>query len=84
MGRAVTILYFASVRELTGTAETRLTLPDDVRTIRDLSTHLERSVAGLSGRLGSVRFAINETFVSADERISDGDVVAVIPPVSGG
>jgi len=84
MTRTVTVLYFASVREFAGTSEARLALSDDVRTIADLSAHLERIVVGLAGRLGSVRFAINETFVSADACISDGDVVAVIPPVSGG
>lgn len=84
MQRNVTVLYFASARELAGTPEVRLTLSDDIRTIEDLSMHLERIVAGLAGRLGSVRFAINETFVSSDALISDGDVIAVIPPVSGG
>jgi molybdopterin converting factor subunit 1 len=84
MGRNVTVLYFASVRELAGTSEVRLTLDDDVRTVADLSAHLETIVIALAGRLGSVRFAVNEEFVSADTCIADGDVVAVIPPVSGG
>jgi len=84
MQRNVTVLYFASAREFAGTPEVRLTLSDDIRTIEDFSAHLERTVAGLAGRLGSVRFAINETFVSSDTLISDGDVIAVIPPVSGG
>jgi molybdopterin converting factor subunit 1 len=84
MGRNVTVLFFASVRELAGASEVRLALPDDVRTVFDLSAHLERTTGALAGRLGAVRFAINEAFVSADAHIEDGDVVAVIPPVSGG
>jgi molybdopterin converting factor small subunit len=31
-----------------------------------------------------VRFARNEEFVTNEERLAEGDVVAVIPPVSGG
>jgi molybdopterin converting factor subunit 1 len=84
MARAVTVLYFASVREIAATAEATLVLPDHVRTIADLSEHLERTVAGLAGRLGSVRFAINETFVTSDAPVSNGDVIALIPPVTGG
>jgi molybdopterin converting factor subunit 1 len=84
MQRSVTVLYFASARELAGTSEARVTLSDDIHTIADLSAHLEQVVVGLAGRLGTVRFAINEAFVSADARIADGDVIAVIPPVSGG
>ena len=84
MARAVTVLYFASIREIAPAPEARVVLPDDVRTIADLSAYLERTVVGLAGRLGSVRFAINETFVSSDAPVSNGDVVAVIPPVTGG
>lgn len=84
MGRNVTVLYFASIRELTGTSEVRLTLTDDIRTVADLSAHLETVVIALAGRLDSVRFAVNEEFASAETPIADGDVVAVIPPVSGG
>jgi len=84
MARTVTLLYFAAVKELVGAGEARLTLPGDVRTIGDLSSHLEQTEPKLAGRLGTVRFAVNESFVSPDALVSDGDVVAVIPPVSGG
>jgi len=84
MPRTVTILYFAAVREILGTSEARLVLEDDVVTIADLSTRLERAHPVLAGRLASVRFAVNETFVSPDARIANEDVIAVIPPVSGG
>ena len=84
MPRNITVLYFASVREAVGASEVRLALVDEVRTIADLSAHLERTEVGLARRLATVRFAINEEFVSSDATIADGDVIAVIPPVSGG
>ncbi|HLV21164.1 MAG TPA: molybdopterin converting factor subunit 1 [Polyangiaceae bacterium] len=80
----VTILYFAAVRELAGVSEERLQLPANIDTVARLVTHLEALHAPLAGRLRSVRVARNETFVDATEPLSDGDTIALIPPVSGG
>ena len=80
----ITVLYFAAVRDARGTDREELTLPDGVATISDLATLLERLHAGLTGRLSGVRYAINEEFVDERAQLRAGDVVAVIPPVSGG
>ena len=80
----ITLLYFAAIRDLVGRDEERLALPDDVRTIADLAAFLSKRYPALDGRLGSVRFARNETFAATDEAIADADVVALIPPVAGG
>jgi molybdopterin converting factor subunit 1 len=80
----VTVLYFAAVRELAGTDEERITLPEGVATIGDLARFLARHRPALEGRLASVRLARNETFATDDEPIADGDVIALIPPVAGG
>ena len=80
----VTILYFAAVREIAGTGETILEVPDGVATVGGLAAYLERTVAGLEGRLAAVRWARNEEFVELDAPLEDGDVVAAIPPVAGG
>lgn len=80
----VNLLYFAGLRDLRGCREESLSLPDTVATVADLATHLEGTYPELSGRLAQVRFAINETFAESSETLSDGDVVALIPPVSGG
>ena len=82
--RRVTVLYFGGARDAAGKSEEQLDLEDSVRTIADLAAHLERAHPGLAGRLTGVRFAINEAFVDAVAEIRAGDVVAVIPPVSGG
>jgi molybdopterin synthase sulfur carrier subunit len=71
------------VRDLVGKDEERITLPGAM-TIAELGAFLARERPALAGRLGPVRFARNETFATEDERIADGDVIALIPPVAGG
>lgn len=80
----VEILYFAAVRELVGLERERIELPAEARTVAGLSAHLEARHDALRGRLGHVRFAVNEEFAATDRTLGDGDVVALIPPVAGG
>ena len=80
----LTILYFAAVRDLVGKDEEVLSLPQDVTNISELARFLPKHHPALEGRLQSVRFARNEVFAANDERLSDGDVIALIPPVAGG
>jgi molybdopterin synthase sulfur carrier subunit len=81
---AITLLYFAGVRDAAGKSEEQVELPDGVRTVGALTAFLERRYPALVTRLGSVRYAVNETFADPDLELAAGDVVAVIPPVSGG
>ncbi len=81
---SVTVLYFAGVRDAVGLARETFELPASVATVRALGAHLERARPALVGRLGAVRFAVNEEFASDDDPIRDGDQVALIPPVAGG
>jgi molybdopterin synthase sulfur carrier subunit len=80
----VRVLYFAGVRDLVGIPEEELVLPEEVTTLGGFVSYLVGKRPALDGRLGGVRFAINETFADANEAIGAGDVVAVIPPVAGG
>jgi molybdopterin synthase sulfur carrier subunit len=84
MPRPVTLLYFAAIREAVGATEEPLSLPDSVATIADLSAWLQENRPPLRGRLASVRFAVNEAFVEPHASVASGDVIALIPPVSGG
>ena len=49
-----------------------------------LLSELEQRHAALRGRLQAVRVAVNEEFVELSSDLHAGDVVALIPPVSGG
>jgi molybdopterin converting factor subunit 1 len=80
----ITLLYFAAVRDLVGRAEEKISLPPEVTTIGTLAAHLSTMIPGLEARLGSVRWAQNETFVDFGALLAEGDVIALIPPVAGG
>ncbi|MEZ4335424.1 MAG: molybdopterin converting factor subunit 1 [Sandaracinaceae bacterium] len=80
--RSVRILYFAAVAELADTRDE--TFATEAATVGDLARALEARHPALRGRLRQVRFAINETFAGPEDPITEGDVVAVIPPVAGG
>ncbi len=78
------VLYFGGLRDAIGVADETLELPDGVRTVGDLCTYLSsRHRAYAEGR-ACVRVARNEAFAGDVEPLSSGDVIALIPPVSGG
>ena len=79
----VRVRLFAIQRELAGTREVPLELPDGA-TIEDAwSALVDRHPALAPGR-AFVRFARNADYADADTVLEDGDELAVIPPVSGG
>jgi molybdopterin converting factor subunit 1 len=79
------VLYFAALRDLAGVAEESIALPSgDLVDVGALLTTLERAHEALRGRLGSVRVAVNEEFAPLTTKLFGGEVVALIPPVSGG
>ena len=84
MGVRVSVLYFAGLRDAVGVSEEALDLPERVRTVGDLCDHLAARHRGYADRRDIVRVARNEAFAGDAERLGDGDVIALIPPVAGG
>jgi molybdopterin converting factor subunit 1 len=80
----VSVLYFAALRDLAGTGEESVSLPSRPTSIEALLRMLEARHGRLSGRLASVRVAVNEEFTEKSRELLGGEVVALIPPVSGG
>lgn len=74
------IMFFAHLRDAVG--EEFLLLNAVGKTIADLKVEVA-STYGLQ-KMDSVMVAINEEFATNEEIIQDGDVIAFIPPVSGG
>jgi molybdopterin converting factor subunit 1 len=77
------VLYFASAREAAGTASEDVTVPDGA-TVESLRSALVERHPRLAGNAGALRFAVDERFATPSQRLEDGAVVALIPPVSGG
>ena len=75
------VRFFGAFRELAGTGERELTLPDG-STVADLVEALRgRDLEGLPERPG---VAVNLEYASGDRRLADGDEVALVPPLAGG
>ncbi len=79
----VKVRLFAVQRELAGTREVALDLADDA----DVETAWSALVVAhpiLAPGRASLRFARNGDYADPTTRLTDGDEVAMIPPVSGG
>ena len=83
----VTILYFAWMREHTGTAKEDLALPADAATVGDLLPAVTQQSKGHALALNdmlAVRVAVNRVYGDLDTPIAAGDEIAFFPPVTGG
>ena len=83
----LTVLWFAWLRERTGTAEELVTPPAEVATVGALidwlTSRSPRHAAAFRNR-HMVRCAVNQDFAGPATPIRPGDEVAFFPPVTGG
>ena len=79
----IDVLYFAAAREAAGTPSEAVDVPS-ATTVGALRPWLAAHRPALVGVLGASRLAVGERFAPETHALADGDVVAVIPPVSGG
>ena len=75
-------MFFGITRDIVKNSTIEFELADDT-TINKLQKILFEKYSGLTD-IKNYAFAVNEEYVNADYLIKVGDVVAVIPPVSGG
>lgn len=83
----VTILYFAWMREHTGTACEVFEVPEGAKTVGDLLPAIIARSPGHALALKNmmaVRVAVNRTYGDLKSPIADGDELAFFPPVTGG
>ena len=75
-------LFFATYRDLAGTETLDLELPEGA-TAGDL-VHRLRSREGLDRIPAEPALAVNQVYAPLSTDLSDGDEVALLPPVAGG
>ncbi len=79
----ITIRLFAAAREIVGKGE--LQIPSDQgQTVASVWGKLCQDYPRLEGLTATIHFALNQEYVARDAPLSDGDELAIVPPVSGG
>lgn len=82
-GVKVRLLFFAVLRDIAGTPEAELEVPEGTRP-RDVWGSLRDRHRELAAYEQPPMTAINESYASPDDVLRDGDELAFIPPVAGG
>lgn len=86
MKNRVTLLYFARLREALGVGEEHLILPTDIKTVEHLLTWLKTRGQIWQATLskGLIRVAVNQNLAGPNTPVTEGDEIAIFPPVTGG
>lgn len=79
----IKVLFFGALKEIVGRAEESITL-DEGANIARLYELCSARYPGLGRHSPSLLYSRNREFASPDDRLSEGDEVAFLPPVSGG
>ncbi len=75
-------LFFGVVKDVVGKSKTSFDLKEGI-TIYEFQEFLLKKYPALTD-IRNFAFAANEEYVKQDYRIRANDVIAIIPPVSGG
>jgi sulfur-carrier protein len=81
------LLYFGWVRIKMGIDREKIDLPDGVTNVQGLIDNLRERGGAYGEALGDismVRVAVNQELTDLDQTISEGDEVALFPPMTGG
>ena len=80
----ITVLFFATLRDVVGARQLSMELDDKLQTVGGLRSGLSQRYPEAERNLQVALAAINEEYAFDHDRIHDGDEVAFFPPVSGG
>ncbi|ANZ32734.1 molybdopterin converting factor subunit 1 [Staphylococcus carnosus] len=75
------VLYFAEIKEILQKDTDQFQI-DNEMTVEAFKQYLFEKYPEIDGK--KFQIALNEEFVQPHEKINQSDVVALIPPVSGG
>lgn len=76
----IKVLFFAELEEIVGSRE--YVIEQSEMTVTDLKSYLKERFPTLP--VDRAMIAVNEEYVEATDQIKANDIVAFIPPVSGG
>ncbi len=79
----ITVRYFASIREVIGLRSEVRDVPESM-TAGALLDQIVREHPEIEGLRRASRIMLNQDYAEPDQLLSDGDELALIPPVSGG
>jgi molybdopterin synthase catalytic subunit len=79
----INVLFFATLKDRAQTNRTDLVLADSA-TVADLKTELGSRFPALTPALPTALVSRNREFAFPEDKLADGDEVALFPPVSGG
>ncbi|HEX5175567.1 MAG TPA: MoaD/ThiS family protein [Chthoniobacteraceae bacterium] len=77
------IQFFSQLKEIVGTGEMTLNLPDDT-SVADLLARLYRDFPELEKWDRNILVGAGVDFVGRDHIIQSNDQIAIMPPVQGG
>jgi molybdopterin converting factor subunit 1 len=79
----IRLLFFAVLRDIAGRSEKVIDVPEGARA-GDVWQRLRDRHPELRDYIQPPMIAVNESYVTAEEPLRDGDELAFIPPVAGG
>ena len=78
------VTFYGVLKQDAGTKQQTVDLPGDAPTVSVLGETLAATYPAMVKRLPTVAFAVRDVLVASDHVLEDGDLVALLPPVSGG
>ena len=79
----VRILFFGVLKDLVGHGSESLDLPENA-TLGDVLSHYESRIPRLKELVSSIAMSVNQEYAGPEAKLSQGDEIALLPPVSGG
>lgn len=79
----IKLRFYSAHREIVGKAEEEIEIEDNI-TVRELMEKLIERYPKLSDLRDSTIFSLNHRYAKGDEKLKEGDEIAMFPPVEGG
>ena len=81
------IKYFSWIKEHIGQSEEQIDLPSNITNVNQLINYLneiDQKYNIIFKKKELIKIAVNKTYSSFDNKISNSDEIAFFPPVTGG